>query len=375
MKVLLLSAYHAASHAYWCDGLMAACPDIDWTLKTQPARHFSWRVRANGWLWALADDPAFKQGYDLIIATSLVDMAAIKARCPALRDVPLWVYCHENQFAYPLSDRQRSAHQTDWQFQNIVNLVSADWVSFNTHFNRDTFFKGARQLLKRFPETLPGEPLAELERRSDVLPVPLTDTLEPLRQQPKESDLIVWNHRWEWDKQPERFLKALVRLQQQGTPFRLAMLGAGGGRSVEFDDWRTELGDRVVQWGEVSRADYRDWLSHAGIGVSTALHDFQGLSMLELAQVGATVVVPNRLAYPECLPGASFYPGSETDEDRDVDDLVTVLAALLDGHSEPASVRGRLPLWRYLADSYRETMRFLASMQPVPSSERSKPLR
>ena len=47
MRILLLSAYHSASHRYWCEGLMAALPEFDWTLKTQPARHFSWRVRAS----------------------------------------------------------------------------------------------------------------------------------------------------------------------------------------------------------------------------------------------------------------------------------------------------------------------------------------
>lgn len=369
MKVLLLSAYHAASHTYWCDGLMAAFPEIDWTLKTQPARHFSWRLRASGWLWALADDPDFKQRYDLVIATSLVDLSTLKARCPALRDVPVWIYCHENQFAYPLSDRQQASHQTDWQFQNIVNLLSADWISFNTRYNRDTFFDGATKLLKRFPEPLPGKPLQRLKRLSDVLPVPLTDELASLRDQPKEPDLIVWNHRWEWDKQPDRFLNALVRLKQAGVGFRLAMLGFGGGRTAEFDDQREALGERVMHWGEASKDTYRDWIGRAGIGVSTAIHDFQGLSMLELAQAGATVVVPNRLAYPECLPGASFYPGSEKDPARDVDDLVTVLTALLNGEAEPAPIRGRFPLWRDLAESYRDKMNIIASMKPRPHTQ------
>ena len=46
---------------------------------------------------------------------------------------------------------------------------------------------------------------------------------------------------------------------------------------------------------------------------SCALHDFQGLATLELAQAGATIVVPRRVAYPECLPDAHFYEGSEAD--------------------------------------------------------------
>lgn len=361
MRVLLLSAYHSASHAYWCDGLMAALPDIDWTLKTQPARHFSWRVEASGLLWALAGDADFERDYDLIIATSLSDLTRLRAFRPHLATVPTWVYFHENQFAHPRSASQATDHQIGWQFLSIQNALCADWVSFNTEFNRSTFLAGARKLLRRFPEKLPGNPMARIEQRSDVLPVPLNGAFSELTNQPKEPDLIVWNHRWEWDKQPERFLAALQRLREVGIGFRLAMLGSGGGRNGDFERERLALGDSVVHWGEAVKDDYRQWIGRAGIGVSTAIHDFQGLAMLELAQAGAQVVVPQRLAYPEVLPEACFYTGSATDAQRDVADLTAVLKSVLTGTVDVPVTGPAVPLWSELAGRYAGRLTTIAS--------------
>lgn len=334
---------------------MAALPEFDWTLKTQPARHFSWRVRASGWLWALADDPDLSRKYDLVIATSLCEVVTLKALCPALRDTPLWLYFHENQFAHPIGERQWASHQQGWQFQSIQNALCADRIDFNTAFNRDTFFAGARRLLKKFPERLPGKPLQRLEANAGVLPVPLTERFARCRDAAKNSRLIVWNHRWEWDKQPERFLKALAGLTAEGVDFEVAMLGSGGGRKAgEFDGYRQTLGSRVRHWGEADEATYADFMREAGIGVSCALHDFQGLATLEMAQAGATVVVPRRVAYPECLPGARFYTGSEEDADTDVTALKDALRTVLTADETSSPIHpDQLPHWNSLAEAYR----------------------
>ncbi len=362
MRVLLLSAYHSASHRYWCEGLLAALPKIDWTLKTQLARHFSWRVRASGSIWALANDPDFARRYDLVIATSLTDVVSMKALCPALRDTPLWLYFHENQFAHPISDRQWASHQQSWQFKSIQNALCADWISFNTAFNRDTFLDGADGLLKKFPEKLPGRPLDRIIERSDVLPVPLTGRFASFRESPKHPARIVWNHRWEWDKQPQVFLDALVALHHQGYEFELAMLGSGGGRGKEtFGDEAGILREHIVHWGEADEAAYAELIRSAAIGVSTALHDFQGLAMLELAQAGATVVVPRRVAYPEVLPGACFYEGAPGEPGADAAHLKAILAKLLTSGCPAPINHAQLPTWEQLEGNYRARIEALSN--------------
>ena len=341
---------------------MAALPDVDWTHKTQRARFFSWRVRASGWMWALSGDPDLARDYEVVVATSLTGVVALKAMCPALRDVPLWLYFHENQFAHPLEARQEAAHRMGWRFQSLQNALCADAVSFNTVFNRDTFLEGAAAMLRRFPERLPGDPVGQIRRRSDVLPVPLTETFAAYRNTPKEAGLIVWNHRWEWDKQPERFLEALVRLRREGVAFRVAMLGSGGGRDGALAGYREALGDRVAAWGEADPANYREWVGRAAVGVSCALHDFQGLSVLELAQAGARVVVPRRVAYPECVPGAVFYEGSPSDAEAEIDALAGALREVLArAPSGPANGGATPPTWHELAPDYRRRLEALAA--------------
>lgn len=336
---------------------MAALPGIDWTMRFQPARHFSWRVRASGWQWALGNDPAFSGCCDLVLATSLTGILPLKAHCLALRDTPLWLYFHENQFAHPLADASDRTSQAGWRFQSVQNALCADWLSFNTAFNRDTFFAGVGQMIKTFPESLPL-PLEQWRGRSDVLPVPLDDRLADLCEHAKTPGLIVWNHRWEWDKAPDRFLTALVRLSREGVPFQLAMLGSGGGRSGALDNFADDLNPHIVAWGEADPASYRQWLAKADLGVSTALHDFQGLSMLELARAGARVVVPRRLAYPECLPDAIFYDGSETDFECDVSNLQNTLRPCLTPphHTTAGRVAMPVPTWETWAGAYRKRM-------------------
>lgn len=331
---------------------MRALPEYQWTLKTQPARHFSWRVEASGWIWGLGGDADFDQKYDLIIATSLSGLAGLRALRPALAAVPTWIYFHENQFAHPLEARQQVSHQRGWQFASLQNALCGDWISFNTAFNRDSFFSGLGDLLKRLPERLPGDPLARLEARSDVLPVPLTDELAGLRSLPKERDLILWNHRWEWDKQPERLLQALLELKAEGRSFRLAMLGCGGGVDDRFAAERAALGALVVHWGEADRSTYRQWIGRAAIAVSCALHDFQGLSVLEAAQAGATVLVPDRVAYPGCLPDAVFYEGSAIDASADVSSLKAALREALSAETPSSVPLTSIPDWLRYRESY-----------------------
>ncbi len=365
LRVLLLSAYHSASHAYWCEGMMQAFPEVEWVLKTQPARHFSWRVRASGWIWAQADDADFERDYDLIIATSLTGLHTLKAQYPALQSVPTWVYFHENQFAHPLEERQQVDHQISWQFSSLENALCADWISFNTAFNRATFFKGLRQMLKRMPERLSTDPVAMLEAKSDVLPVPLSDALSHCRNAEKDLRLIVWNHRWEWDKQPALFLKALIELSAEGIDFRLAMMGYGGGREDAFAAERQALKQHILHWGEASVATYRAWVQRAGIGVSCALHDFQGLAMLELAQAGAVTVVPRRVAYPECLPGAVFYEGSARDPAKELTELRDVLRAELKEGSGRMLPLDAIPCWTELRGRYAGRMTTLATCSGI----------
>jgi glycosyltransferase involved in cell wall biosynthesis len=300
-SILLLSAYRAESHRAWADWLVKAHPEVEWQRLELPGRHFRWRIRGNPLSWI---DRLPAQPPDRIIATSMVDLATLRGLHPVLADVPAWYYFHENQFAYPVSDQQ--VKSVEPQIVQIYGALAARQLLFNSAFNRDTFLDGVDQLLRRMPDQVPTGIRERLAAKAAVRPVPITPI--PAATE-RDRRLIVWNHRWEYDKDPELFADALIEAAARGVDFRLALLGARPRTGPPaLDRIRTALADRIVADGRVEAGTYRALLGRAGIAVSTARHEFQGLAMLEAVSAGAAPLVPDALCYPEQYPAAYRYP-------------------------------------------------------------------
>ncbi len=323
--IWLLSAYRADSHAAWADWLLDTFPEVDWRCLELPGRHFPWRIRGNplSWLDALPDDRP-----DRILATSMVDLATLRGLHPALGRVPVDYYFHENQFAYPRSARQ--LRSVEPQMVQLYGALCAGRLLFNSRFNRDSFLEGVDCLLRRMPDQVPVGVSARLAARAQICPVPI---LSPPSQSPaaqRQSDLVVWNHRWEYDKAPEVFAEAMLRLAAEGVGFRVALMG-GRHRRIHpaLQRLRDQLSDRIVVDGRLPATEYRHWLAQAGIVVSTAIHEFQGLAVLEGVSAGALPLVPDALCYPEQYPAPYRYPAGN------VDALVARLAAWLRGQRPP----------------------------------------
>lgn len=299
--IWLLSAYRSDSHAAWADWLTNAHPEVDWRRLELPGRHFRWRIRGNplSWLDAL---PAGVP--DRIIATSMVDLATLKGLHPSLAAVPCDYYFHENQFAYPVSERQ--VDSVDPQMVQVYGALAANRLLFNSGFNRDSFLAGVEALLQRLPDRVPDGVPERLRERSRVLPIPVR-AVQPAAS--RDEGLILWNHRWEYDKAPELFAEAMTGLAAKGVDFRLALLGPRPERAPPvLKRIREAMGRRVIADGRLEDEDYRALLGRAGIVVSTAIHEFQGLSVLEAASAGARPLVPDGLCYPEQFGGAYRYP-------------------------------------------------------------------
>lgn len=124
---------------------------------------------------------------------------------------------------------------------------------------------------------------------------------------------ILWAARWEHDKNPEDFFRALEILRRRGVAFRLSVIGEQFRETPEiFVRAQREFVDRIDRWGyQDSRAEYEAALAEADVFVSTARHEFFGLCAIEAALAGAIPLLPNRLAYPEI-----FGLGQNEDADR-----------------------------------------------------------
>ena len=315
-KILLLSAYRSDSHAAWVDWLTTNLI-ADWRVLELPGRYFRWRIRGNPLSW-LDAVPAQLDGWcpDRILATSMVDLSTLRGLLPELANVPTSLYFHENQFAYPVSAGQ---HQSiDPQMVQIYAALAADELLFNSGFNRDSFLAGIDALMNKLPDAKPRQLSERLRPKCRLLPVPVEPITAPHQEYSSERLLLLWNHRWEYDKHPQALVQLADTLRKRRVPLDLALLGAGSDRHHTVKQQLLSMAEecedvRIAVSGFLPKAEYRNWLLRADVAFGSARHEFQGLALLEAASAGAHPVVPNDLCYPEQYPAECLYPAGDTE--------------------------------------------------------------
>ncbi|MBL4866474.1 MAG: DUF3524 domain-containing protein, partial [Pseudomonadales bacterium] len=100
-RILLLEGYEAASHKAWHQGMTRCLNEYDWTVIALPPRHFAWRIRGSALSFVSHFRAALEEPYDLLICTSMVDLATLRGLIPSLAECRSILYFHENQFVYP----------------------------------------------------------------------------------------------------------------------------------------------------------------------------------------------------------------------------------------------------------------------------------
>lgn len=354
MKILLLSAYDAASHRYWHRGLRQHLSEHDWTLLTLPPRHFKWRMRGNPLSWAQTQKATLEQGYHRVLATSMVDLATLRGLVPALAQVPNLLYFHENQFAYPDSQTQRTSLEP--QLISIYAALCAHRLIFNSAYNRDTYLSGVADLLKRLPDQVPPGVAEQLADKSQVLPVPLHPPGKPAQTASGGPLQLVWNHRWEYDKGPDLLAQAIAALPAH-LDLQFHIVGQQFRQVPEaFSHIYSLLTERgwLGEWGFVESAQgYHTLLGRAQVVLSTAIHDFQGLAVLEAVAAGCLPLVPDRLAYREWFPVSCRYV-SGAGEIQSFCEHVQHLHGLWSSGELPAAPSVSAWYWPQLLHSYQK---------------------
>ena len=358
-RILLLSAYDAASHQRWRRQLIEGLPEFEWQVLSLPPRYFSWRIRGNALSWL--NEPLLKESWDLILATSMTDLASIKGFHPTLANTPSLLYLHENQFAFPDSSKQFNSVEP--QMINLYSAVAANHLLFNSEWNRRSFIDGVAALLKKLPDALPKGLLDQLLAKSSILPVPIEDGLfiKPAKIKNTQCPHLLWNHRWEYDKGPDRLLSFLHKLSSSGQDFRLSLVGEQFRQQPEaFSQIKQAFGEQLLHFGYLeSVGDYQQLLQQADIVISTALHDFQGLSMLEAMASGCVALAPNRLAYLEYIPQSQCYDSYPDDIEREAEAAVKqCLAWLKTPPEQPPPDQWRLSS---LLNQYRDVFKMYLS--------------
>lgn len=315
MRVLLIEPYDGGSHRVWAEGYRDASSH-EVTVVGHEARWWTWRMRGAAVTLAGRVAELASDGYrpDVVLVSAMVDVAALRTFLhPCIGRPPLAVYFHETQFTYP--DSPQMTPDLSYPFLNWTSALAADLVVFNSDYHRQVFFPEVRRLLRGFPDHTHCHLVDEVESKSAVLPVgvDLSWTVGPVDR--SQVPLVVWNHRWEHDKDPETFADG-VRAVATTHDFRLALLGERF-RTVPgvLDELARDLADRLVVDEHLPVDAYRSVLRAADVVVSTARQEFFGISVVEAIAAGARPVLPDRLSYPWLIPAeyhdAVLYPPGE----------------------------------------------------------------
>jgi glycosyltransferase involved in cell wall biosynthesis len=257
--VLLVESYFTGSHRAWAEGY-AAHSSRAIHLVTHPGRHWRWRMQGAALtLAAEIDGHVAKYGRpDVLLVSDMVHMPALLGLARrSLAGVPVAVYFHENQLTYPLPDDGRVDHT--YAMTNWLSMAAADLVIFNSEYHRRDLAAALPAFLAAFPDLPHSDSLDEVMGRSTVLPVGVdvprfTDVRSAdarhAGRAPASSGgppVVLWNHRWEYDKDPDAFAAALHALADRGVDFRLSILGRNSDRPPPaFAQLRDRFGDRVV---------------------------------------------------------------------------------------------------------------------------------
>jgi glycosyltransferase involved in cell wall biosynthesis len=333
VHVLLVEPWYGGSHRAWADGLVAHSAH-DVRLLTHVDRF--WRWRTHGAAVTLAAEVevhvAAHGRPDVLLVSTMVDLATLLGLTRhVLADVPVVHDVHESQLLVPAAEGRtpdRDAALVGWR-----NLVAADVAVFHTAHHRDALLEALPSFLRSFPDRQHVDLVPEVAGKSAVVAMGLdADALAAAGRGADDGPpIVLWNHRWEHDKDPAAFVAAVLAVDELGVPLRVALAGE---RPVEDPPWLADLerrlGARLLHRGGLDRGEYEALLRRSDVVVSTARHELFGVAVCEAAAAGAAPVLPDRLSYPEVLPSSARY--------EDHGGLVDALARLLEDPHERARV-------------------------------------
>lgn len=289
------------------------------------------------------------KNWDIIFCSDMLNLAELKGLQSRLFSKATSVlYFHENQLTYPTQTPREWDHH--FVFTNFTSALAADHVWWNSQFNQNEFLKNLPDFLKQMPDHQPLLEVDSIIPKSEIHYPPIDVPLNSLASK-NTIPILSWAARWEFDKNPETFFKAIRILKEQGTIFRLSVIGESFRNSPEiFKKAESEFSDIIERWGyQPTRRAYLDTLTESDIFVSTAIHEFFGITAVESVMCGCFPLLPERLAYPEVFELTQYPERSCHFFDGTAQQLAEKLADLIKRHYDDN-------LWPYDARVTRTSM-------------------
>ena len=319
MKVLILETFMTGSHKLWVEGY-GANSKLDVEVLSLPGHFWKWRMHGGAitlaeYYMQLPCDP------DVIIASDMVDLTTFQSLTrKRTAKIPFITYFHENQITYPWSRADKDVQlkrDHHYGFINFTTALASDEIWFNSQFHMNAFFPALENFLRKFPDYRQSSSIEALRKKSAVhylgLDIKmLQNGLQNKNKETRNCPVILWNHRWENDKNPELFFETLFRLKNENVSFKLVVLGESFNDVPSiFTEAKQKLESHIVHWGFCeSRTEYIKWIKQCDLIPVTSFQDNFGVSIMEAVCTGVLPILPNRLSYPELykeIVGEQFY--------------------------------------------------------------------
>ena len=321
MNILIVEPYYTGSHKQWIDGYKKYS---NHKIKILSLKGQFWKWRMHGGAITLAKKfNNLNWKTDKIIVSDMLDLTTFLALTrKKTSHIPTSIYFHENQISYPWSPKDRDVKKnrdSHYGFINFSSAMAADNIFFNSRFHMDSFYKDLKPFLKNFPDHNEIDSIQILKEKSQVLHIGLDlKTLDTETFLHNQIPNILWNHRWEYDKNPEKFFKVLKKIKRNGFKFNLIILGRKFATEPEiFKQSKIIFKNEIIHWGYLKSLDqYAKNLWKADIIPVTSKQEFFGVSVMEAMYCKTWPILPKKLTYPELIP-ERFHPTNlyETDDD------------------------------------------------------------
>jgi len=360
MRIAVVEPYMGGSHASWALGYQAHSAH-DVVIISHTDRFWKWRMHGAHVTLAreFESEVAGNGFFDVVIGSSMLNGSGFLGLARrSLGSAPFVVYMHENQLGYPLSPRDKV--DLTYPMINWTSMAAADAVVFNSEYHRNQWFDAIPGFLRQFPDYQQHQLVTGVEERTSILPVGVDlQRLDAVPRVSRPVSRIVWNQRWEYDKGPAEFAAAIAALDDSGSEFELVLAGEQFPTDPEeYVQLRNRLGDRVGHYGWAEPERYVELLRSSDVVVSTAHHEFFGISVVEAIYAGAFPILPNRLVYPEQIP-MGFHHRCLYEDDSD---LINKMTWAIAHREEAASIVAELKPavasadWSVVAPRYDTTL-------------------
>jgi glycosyltransferase involved in cell wall biosynthesis len=348
-RVLALEPWYSGSHRNFLDGFTEHSSH-EFETVTMAARFWKWRMQGGAVTLSRKTRELVDSGFapDVVFATDMVNVPAYLALTrDVLQDVPVVVYFHENQLTYPMPAGEDRDYT--YSYINYLSCLAADRILFNSSFHRDEFLEALPVLLRTFPDYTHLNSVNVIRDRSDVLHLGMDlkrhdqfrDSRTSATHGRGRTLTVLWNQRWEYDKNPEGFFRVMNRLDDAGSKFNLILAGEHfEEQPYEFERAFERYAQRILHYGYAENfEEYSRLLHRADIVMSTSLHEFFGVAIMEAIYCGCHPLLPDKLSYPELIPDSLRRPLLHApllydDEDH----LFRIAADLLAGRERPLPV-------------------------------------